>query len=54
MPLDLAQRCAWSLAQSLLVPIVLFEVPDGYGVMPSQEFDGDPDVIVHEYDPFAA
>lgn len=51
--LKLAQANAWSLAKTLMVCVVLFQTADGYGVMPTAEFDGDPAAIVHEYDPFS-
>ena len=52
MSLALAQKNAWSLAQSLMVCITLFKAGSGYGVMPTAEFDGDPAAVVHEFDPF--
>ena len=53
MSLSLAQRNAWSLATTLMVCVTLFKAGDGFGVMPSSEFDGDLDSVVHEYDPYA-
>lgn len=53
MSLSLAQRCAFDLAKTLLVCVVLIQTDAGYGVMVASEFDGDPTAIVHEYDPFA-
>ena len=50
--LSLAQSHAWSLAKTLMVCIILFESDGGYGVLPSNEFDGDPATIIQEYDPF--
>lgn len=52
--LSLAQQFAWSLATSLMVCITLFRAEGGYAAVPSAEFDGDPDTIVREYDPWAA
>ena len=52
--LILAQQFAWSLATSLMVCITLFKADSGYAVVPSAEFDGDPDTIVREYDPWAS
>jgi hypothetical protein len=54
MPLNLAQRNAWSLARTLMTIVIVFRI-DGreYGVAEAQEFDGDPALIVREYDPFA-
>lgn len=51
--LSVAQNHAWNLAQTLMVCVTLFRSDFGYGVMPSDEFDGDPAVIIHEYDPHA-
>lgn len=53
MSLSIAQRSAWSLAKTLMVCVTLFKAGSGFGVMPSSEFDGDPESIVHEYDPWA-
>lgn len=50
--LPLAQRAAWDLAKTLLVPITLFRGPGGYGVLPSDEFDGPAEAVLTEYDPF--
>ncbi len=51
--LSIAQERAWNLATTLMVCIILFKVGDLYGVIPSSEFEGDPETIVREYDPFA-
>ena len=51
--LRLAQHRAWSLAKTLMVCVTLFKTDGGYGVMPPDEFDGDPDWIIHEDDPYA-
>lgn len=48
-----AQIRAWSLATSLMVCVVLFQADLGYGVMPSDEFDGEVSSVIHEYDPFS-
>ena len=53
MPLTTAQACAWNLAITLMVSVVLIATSDGYTVMPAVDFDGDPAAVVHEYDPFA-
>jgi len=52
--LNLAQRFAHSLAASLMVCITIFRGETGYGVVPSDEFDGDPETIIQELDPFPA
>jgi hypothetical protein len=51
--LTLAQTHAWALAKTLMVCVTLFESDGGYGVLPADEFDGDPASILFEYDPFA-
>ena len=53
MPLNIAQRHAWSLARTLMVCITLFHTGENYGVMTSDEYDGDTSNIVQVYDPFA-
>jgi len=50
--LALAQQHALNLAATLMTCVILFQGELGYGVVPSDEFDGDPDTIIHEYDPF--
>lgn len=53
MSLEAAQRYAWSLACSLKVVIVLIITDHGYAAMPNDDYDGEPDKIVSEYDIFA-
>lgn len=53
MPLEAAQLYAWNLACTLKVIIVLIMTDDGYQAMPSDDYDGDPDRVVREYDVFA-
>ena len=50
--LSLAQSNAFELAQTLMVPVTLFEVDGVYGVLPSDELDDADVVVVHEYDPY--
>ncbi|MBZ9759158.1 hypothetical protein LB524_28110 [Mesorhizobium sp. ESP6-5] len=51
--LILAQKAAWSLACTLMVPVILFQVDNEFGVMPADELD-DADVeILVEYDPYS-
>ena len=51
--LTLAQKAAWSLARTLMVPVILFQVDNEFGVMPADELD-DADVeILFEYDPYS-
>lgn len=52
MSLSTAQQLAWTLATSLMACITLFKAADGYGVLPTADFDGPQESIVHEYDPF--
>lgn len=54
MPLSTAQSLAWNLARTLITIIVLIQTARGYSVVPLCEYDGDPDRIVREYDPFAS
>ncbi|WP_027582184.1 hypothetical protein [Bradyrhizobium sp. Ai1a-2] len=50
--LTLAQNHAFDLARTLMVPVILFQADNEFGVMVSSEYDGDQDAIVHDYDPF--
>ncbi|MEH6952884.1 hypothetical protein V4R08_16705 (plasmid) [Nitrobacter sp. NHB1] len=50
--LTLAQDHALDLARTLMVPVVLFQVDDEFGVMVSSEYDGEEAAIMHDYDPF--
>lgn len=50
--LTLAQNHAFDLARTLMVPVILFQVENEFGVMVSSEYDGEQDAIVHDYDPF--
>lgn len=49
--LTLAQDHAWQLAQTLMVPVVLFQSEGAFGVMEASEYEGDEDAVVTEYDP---
>ena len=51
--LTLAQNHAFDLARTLMVPVILFQVENEFGVMVSSESDGEQDAIVHEYDPWS-
>jgi hypothetical protein len=46
MPIQTAQSFAWNLATSLMTCVILFRTADGYGALPTLEFDGDPLSIV--------
>lgn len=50
MPLETAQRYAWSLACTLKVIVILIETEGGYLAMPSDDYDGDVEQIIREYD----
>lgn len=50
--LSLAQRHAFDLARTLMVPVTLFQSGGEYGVLPSDEIDAGDDLdIIHEYNP---
>ncbi|MGO9360438.1 MAG: hypothetical protein ACLP1D_22660 [Xanthobacteraceae bacterium] len=51
--LKAAHLRAWNLSTTLMVCIIVFQAGNGdYGVMPTDEYDGDPAAVVHEFDPF--
>jgi hypothetical protein len=50
--LSLAQKHAWNLARTLMIPIVLFKSDDEYGVLPADEVEDAEIVILFEYDPY--
>ena len=52
--LNLAQQLAWNLATTLMACVTLFRAGAGYSAMPSADFDGDPELVVREYDPWDA
>jgi hypothetical protein len=35
-----------------MVCVTLFQAGNGYAAVPTAEFDGDADSVIHEYDPF--
>ncbi len=49
--LSAAYACGWSLATTLMVYVVVFRAGDDDFVMTAAEYDGDPDLILHEFDP---
>ena len=53
MPLATAQSLGLNLSRTLMTVIVLIKPGLGYFDIPADEFDGDPDQVVREYDPFA-
>lgn len=50
--LSLAQNHAFQLARTLMVPVTLFRSGDEFGVLPSDELDGDEVDTIAEFDPF--
>ena len=51
--LTFAQRHAFDLARTMMMPVILFQADDGvYGVMLASEYDGDEEAVLHEYDPW--
>ena len=49
--LSTAYASGWSLATTLMTCVVVFRAgDDDFGVMTSAEYDGDPEIVVHEYD----
>jgi hypothetical protein len=52
--LTLANRYAHSLAQTLMVSVTVFRSEAGYGVVTSDEFEGDPANVITEFDPYEA
>ncbi len=52
--LTLAHRYAHSLAQTLLVPVTVFRSEAGYGVVTSDEYEGDLADVLTEFDPYEA
>ncbi|RRH99695.1 hypothetical protein EH240_17985 [Mesorhizobium tamadayense] len=51
--LILAQKAAWSLARTLMAPVILFQVDDEFGILPADELDGADVDILFEYDPYS-
>tara|TARA_R110002126_G_scaffold85058_1_gene206302 strand:- start:47344 stop:47541 length:198 start_codon:yes stop_codon:yes gene_type:complete len=50
--LSLAQKHAWNLARTLMIPVILFKSDDEYGVLPADEVEDAEIVILFEYDPY--
>ncbi len=45
---------AWNLANTLMVCMIVFQDGNGgYSVMPTDEYDGDPAEVMHEFDPYS-
>jgi hypothetical protein len=54
MPLVTARQFGLNLSRTLMTIIILIRTPKGYHALPLREYDGSPDLIVAEYDPFDA
>lgn len=52
--LTLANRYAHSLAQSLMVAVIVFRSEAGFSVVTADDFEGDPASVVTEFDPHEA
>ena len=50
--LSLAQKHAWNLARTLMIPVILFKSDDEYGVLPADEVEDADIIILFEYDPY--
>ena len=50
--LELAGKVALDLSRTLMICMTLFKSDGGYAVLPSEDFDGDPETVIYEYDPF--
>jgi len=48
--LNTAYACGWSLAATLMTCVVVFRAGDDDFGMTTAEYDGDPEIVVHEYD----
>ncbi|HEY8137575.1 MAG TPA: hypothetical protein VIF61_07020 [Methylocystis sp.] len=52
--LNTAYACGWSLATTLMTCVVVFRAgDDDFGIMTTAEYDGDPESVIHEFDPWA-
>lgn len=49
--LSLAQRYAFSLSRTLMVPVIVFRTEAGFSVVTADEFEGDAAQVVSEFDP---
>ena len=52
MSLSLAREHAFSLANTLMTCIILFQAGDGFSAVPIAEFDGEPESVILEFDPY--
>ncbi len=52
--LNLAQQQAWSLARTLMMPVILFRVDDNeYGVIPADDLEENEVEALFEYCPYS-
>jgi len=50
--LNAAYARGWNLATTLMDYVVVFRIgDDDFGVMLAAEYDGDPQLLLHEFDP---
>ena len=51
--LNFAQKQAWNLARTLMMPVILFKVDDNeYGVLPADDLEDDEVEALFEYCPY--
>ena len=50
--LALAQKHAWNLARTLMIPVILFKSDEEYGVLPADEIENADVITLYEYDPY--
>lgn len=53
MPLATARQFGFNLSHTLMTVIVLIRTDKGYYAMPAADYDGNPEHIISEYDPFS-
>lgn len=54
MPLATARKFGFNLSRTLMTIIILVRTPNGYQAIQLSEYDGCPEFIIAEYDPFDA
>ena len=52
MTLTTAQKLALNLSLTLMTIIALIKTEHGYYAIPASEFEGNPEMLIREYDPF--
>lgn len=53
MPLATARKYGFNLSRTLMTIVILIRSGRDYQAIPLAEYDGSPDLIIAEYDPFA-